>query len=114
LDDEGDHDGWLSWSRGQDLPFHSESAEECVTENPAERQRPGDLDIPGSYGNDTGNGPDQLLPALTKDEVGSAQWEEIREALKLKTRPLGRRDLAALAPRPGGESPGIIGLGRVG
>src|SRR2546423_11527977 len=50
------------------------------------------------------------LPALTQDEVRVAAWSEVRESLELQLAPLGRRALAALAPRPG-ESVLDIGCG---
>src|SRR6266436_4829272 len=50
------------------------------------------------------------LPALTQDEVRVGAWAEIREPLELQLAPLGRRALAALAPRPG-ESVLDIGCG---
>lgn len=40
-------------------------------------------------------------PAPTQDEVRVAAWAEVREQLELLLAPLGRRALAALAPRPG-------------
>jgi ubiquinone/menaquinone biosynthesis C-methylase UbiE len=42
-------------------------------------------------------------PALTSDERRIAAWAEVREALELQLAPLGRRALAALAPRAGGS-----------
>ena len=50
------------------------------------------------------------LPALTLDEVRVGAWAEVREPLELQLAPLGRRALAALAPRPG-ESVLDIGCG---
>src|ERR1700674_2823084 len=50
------------------------------------------------------------LPALTQDRVRVGAWAEVREALELQLAPLGRRALAALAPRPG-ESVLDIGCG---
>ena len=50
------------------------------------------------------------LPALTQDEVRVGAWAEVREPLELQLAPLGRRALAALAPRPG-ESVLDIGCG---
>jgi SAM-dependent methyltransferase len=50
------------------------------------------------------------LPAQTRDELRVAAWAEVREALELQLAPLGRRALAALAPRPG-ESVLDIGCG---
>ena len=41
------------------------------------------------------------LPALTPDEVRVRAWAEVRELLELQLAPLGRRAVAALAPRPG-------------
>jgi SAM-dependent methyltransferase len=41
------------------------------------------------------------LPALTQDEIRVRAWAEIREPLERQLAPLGRRALAALAPRPG-------------
>src|SRR6266481_3873108 len=49
-------------------------------------------------------------PALTQDEVRVGAWAEVREPLELQLAPLGRRALAALAPRPG-ESVLDIGCG---
>ena len=49
-------------------------------------------------------------PAPTQDEVRVAAWAEVRESLELQLAPLGRRALAALAPRPG-ESVLDIGCG---
>jgi SAM-dependent methyltransferase len=42
-------------------------------------------------------------PALTPDERRIAAWAEVRQALELQLAPLGRRALAALAPRAGGS-----------
>src|SRR5258708_1482737 len=50
------------------------------------------------------------LPALTQDEVRVGAWAEVHEPLELQLSPLGRRALAALAPRPG-ESVLDIGCG---
>ena len=50
------------------------------------------------------------LPALTQDEVRVRAWAEVREPLELQLAPLGRRALAALAPRSG-ESVLDIGCG---
>src|SRR5258708_34290956 len=50
------------------------------------------------------------LPAPTQDEVRVGAWAEVREPLELQLAPLGRRALAALAPRPG-ESVLDIGCG---
>jgi SAM-dependent methyltransferase len=50
------------------------------------------------------------LPALPQDEVRVGAWAEVRELLELQLAPLGRRGLAALAPRPG-ESVLDIGCG---
>jgi SAM-dependent methyltransferase len=50
------------------------------------------------------------LPATTQDEVRVAAWAEVREALELQLAPLGRRAVAALAPRPG-ESVLDVGCG---
>src|ERR1700759_4833481 len=50
------------------------------------------------------------VPALTQDEVRVRAWAEVRELLELQLAPLGRRGLAALAPRPG-ESVLDIGCG---
>jgi SAM-dependent methyltransferase len=50
------------------------------------------------------------LPALTQDEIRVRAWAEIREPLERQLAPLGRRALAALAPRPG-ESILDIGCG---
>jgi SAM-dependent methyltransferase len=41
------------------------------------------------------------LPALTQDELRVSAWAEVREPLERQLAPLGRRALAALAPRPG-------------
>jgi ubiquinone/menaquinone biosynthesis C-methylase UbiE len=41
------------------------------------------------------------LPALTEDEIRVGAWAEVREPLERQLAPLGRRALAALAPRPG-------------
>jgi SAM-dependent methyltransferase len=41
------------------------------------------------------------LPALTPDDVRVRAWAEVREPLERQLAPLGRRALAALAPRPG-------------
>jgi ubiquinone/menaquinone biosynthesis C-methylase UbiE len=41
------------------------------------------------------------LPAPTQDEIRVAAWAEVREPLERQLAPLGRRALAALAPRPG-------------
>jgi SAM-dependent methyltransferase len=50
-------------------------------------------------------------PALpTQDELRVAAWAEVRDLLDLQLAPLGRRALAALAPRPG-ESVLDIGCG---
>ena len=69
-----------------------------------------DLDIPRSLGNDLSM--NQIRPSLapTQDEVRVAAWAEVREPLELQLAPLGRRALAALAPRPG-ESVLDIGCG---
>ena len=50
------------------------------------------------------------LPALTEDEIRVSAWAEVREPLERQLAPLGRRALAALAPRPG-ESVLDIGCG---
>jgi SAM-dependent methyltransferase len=50
------------------------------------------------------------LPSLTQDDVRIAAWAEVREPLERQLAPLGRRALAALAPRPG-ESVLDIGCG---
>jgi SAM-dependent methyltransferase len=50
------------------------------------------------------------LPALTQDELRVGAWAEVREPLERQLAPLGRRALAALAPRPG-ESVLDIGCG---
>jgi SAM-dependent methyltransferase len=50
------------------------------------------------------------LPAPTPDEIRVRAWAEIRESLELQLAPLGRRAMAALAPRPG-ESVLDIGCG---
>lgn len=42
-----------------------------------------------------------LPNALTQDELRVGAWSEIRELLELQLDPLGRRAMAALAPRPG-------------
>jgi SAM-dependent methyltransferase len=46
---------------------------------------------------------DQTRPrrALTQDEIRVAAWAEVREPLEQQLAPLGRKALAALAPRPG-------------
>ena len=49
-------------------------------------------------------------PALTQDELRVRAWAEVREPLERQLAPLGRRALAALAPRPG-ESVLDIGCG---
>jgi SAM-dependent methyltransferase len=49
-------------------------------------------------------------PSLTQDELRVAAWAEVRDLLELQLAPLGRRALAALAPRPG-ESILDIGCG---
>ena len=41
------------------------------------------------------------MPAPTQDELRVAAWAEVREPLERQLAPLGRRALAALAPRPG-------------
>lgn len=55
---------------------------------------------------------DQISPlsALPQDEVRVRAWAEVRELLELQLAPLGRRGLAALAPRPG-ESILDVGCG---
>ena len=55
---------------------------------------------------------DQVSPlaALTEDEIRVGAWAEVREPLERQLAPLGRRALAALAPRPG-ESVLDIGCG---
>ena len=50
------------------------------------------------------------VPALTPDDVRARAWAEVREPLERQLAPLGRRALAALAPRPG-ESVLDIGCG---
>jgi SAM-dependent methyltransferase len=50
------------------------------------------------------------LPVLNQDELRVRAWAEIREPLEHQLAPLGRRALAALAPRPG-ESVLDIGCG---
>jgi SAM-dependent methyltransferase len=50
------------------------------------------------------------LPAVTEDELRVGAWAEVREPLERQLAPLGRRALAALAPRPG-ESVLDIGCG---
>jgi SAM-dependent methyltransferase len=40
-------------------------------------------------------------PAPTQDELRVSAWAEVREPLERQLAPLGRRALAALAPRPG-------------
>src|SRR5256885_2706772 len=52
---------------------------------------------------------DQISP-IAQDEVRVAAWAEVREPLELQLAPLGRRALAALAPRPG-ESVLDVGCG---
>src|SRR5881394_2941390 len=49
-------------------------------------------------------------PALTQDQVRVEAWADVREPLERQLAPLGRRALAALAPRPG-ESVLDIGCG---
>jgi SAM-dependent methyltransferase len=44
---------------------------------------------------------DSHQPTLTQDEVRVRAWAEVREPLELQLAPLGRRAMAALAPRPG-------------
>jgi SAM-dependent methyltransferase len=44
---------------------------------------------------------DSHQPTLTQDEVRVGSWAEVREPLELQLAPLGRRAMAALAPRPG-------------
>src|ERR1700720_2233903 len=61
----------------------------------------------GSGGIQPERGP---LPAPTQDDLRAAAWAEVREPLELQLAPLGRRALAALAPRPG-ESVLDIGCG---
>lgn len=51
-----------------------------------------------------------LTQALSPDEVRVAAWAEVRDLLELQLAPLGRRGLAALAPRSG-ESILDIGCG---
>ncbi|MGB6398422.1 MAG: methyltransferase domain-containing protein [Bradyrhizobium sp.] len=51
---------------------------------------------------------DQIAPS--REELRVAAWVEVREPLELQLAPLGRRALAALAPRPG-ESVLDIGCG---
>jgi SAM-dependent methyltransferase len=68
---------------------------------PKARATPGDLDIPRSPGDDLGMDQISPLPALIQDEIRVAAWAEIREPLERQLAPLGRRALAALAPRPG-------------
>src|SRR5262249_28080099 len=70
----------------------------------------GDLDIPRPSGNDLSMDQINHLPALTQDEVRVRAWAEVREPLELQLAPLGRRALAALAPRSG-ESVLDIGCG---
>jgi SAM-dependent methyltransferase len=41
------------------------------------------------------------MSALAQDEARVAAWAEVRELLELQLAPLGRRAMAALAPRPG-------------
>ena len=50
------------------------------------------------------------LPVPSQDELRVAAWAEVREPLERQLAPLGRRALAALAPRPG-ESVLDIGCG---
>jgi SAM-dependent methyltransferase len=61
----------------------------------------GDLDIPGSLSNHLSMDQISPLPAPSLDEVRVAAWAEVRELLERQLAPLGRRALAALAPRPG-------------
>ena len=60
-----------------------------------------DLDIPRLSGNHLSMDQTSSLPALTQDELRVRAWAEIREPLEHQLAPLGRRALAALAPRPG-------------
>jgi SAM-dependent methyltransferase len=62
---------------------------------------PGNLDSPAPSGDDPGMDRIDTPPALLQDEVRVAAWAEVRELLELQLAPLGRRGLAALAPRPG-------------
>lgn len=59
-----------------------------------------DLDSSDPSGNDLGMDPIRPLPKRRKDEVRVGAWAEVRELLELQLAPLGRRGLAALAPRP--------------
>jgi SAM-dependent methyltransferase len=70
----------------------------------------GNLDISRPSRDDLGMNPNKPQPALTQDEIRIGAWAEVREALELQLAPLGRRALAALAPRPG-ESILDIGCG---
>jgi SAM-dependent methyltransferase len=60
-----------------------------------------DLDSSGPSGNDLGMDRISPLPEWRKDEIRVGAWAEVRELLELQLAPLGRRGLAALAPRPG-------------
>jgi SAM-dependent methyltransferase len=83
------------------------------TERPAQTFRAackGGLDIPGSLGNHLSMDQISPLPAPSQDELRVAAWAEVREPLERQLAPLGRRALAALAPRPG-ESVLDIGCG---
>ena len=65
---------------------------------------------PKGSGDDLSMDQNNPLPALTQDEIRVGAWAEVREPLELQLAPLGRRALAALAPRPG-ESILDIGCG---
>jgi len=51
--------------------------------------------------NDPFMNPTSPLPALTPRRATSARVAEVREVLELQLAPLGRRAMAALAPRSG-------------
>ena len=57
--------------------------------------------MPWRSGDDRGMDPPGRLPEPTPDNVRVAAWAEVREPLERQLAPLGRRALAALAPRPG-------------
>ena len=45
--------------------------------------------------------PSNTAPALPQDDVRARAWAEVRDLLELQLAPLGRRAMAALAPRSG-------------
>src|SRR5258708_40075082 len=69
--------------------------------NSGECRSEGDLDIPGSLGNHLSIDQISPLPVPSQDDVRVCAWAEVREPLERQLAPLGRRALAALAPRPG-------------